>query len=82
MSGYESITHTVCAESLKRFLESAERLPSCFRCLHPLTKNEGRAVFAQVLPFKQARTQAIGGVLCEECVGAWNDWRRAGVGRD
>ena len=82
MYSNESLTNTVCAESLKRFLENAERLPACFRCLFPLPLTAERAVFAQVLPFKKAKTQAVGGVLCAKCVDEWHAWRKSGIADD
>ena len=77
-----SITCTTAASSLKGFLDRAQTLPACFRCLKIFREDSESGTFCQVVKFKKSKPQAVGGALCADCVKAWHRFVREGVCRD
>ena len=75
----KSITSTTAASSLKGFLDRAQTLPNCFRCLKTFREDSESGTFCQVVKFETSKPQAVGGALCASCVEAWHRFVREGV---
>ena len=70
-----SITDTVVGPSVPAFLRNLETVERCFRCHRSIAVGEKWANFCQVIQFKTAKPQIVGGLLCHSCVESWVEWR-------